>query len=130
MRNLWGRLACTGDTQRCQDHFARGYNSRISAQKSRGSLRGFFGNLRFEWKSRLFSGFLAFDHFAHHVAGEAANDDVLAQLSDLALDELIDSLVGVLDERLVEQADAAAAKAALSSAGIFDFAGAAALPTT
>ena len=44
------------------------------------------------------------DVLAHRVAGEAADDEVFAELGDLALDQIADGDVGILDEGLLEQA--------------------------
>ena len=47
------------------------------------------------------------ERFPDRVAGKAPNDDVLADLGDLRRDQLLDRLVGILDEALFEQTDGA-----------------------
>jgi len=52
-------------------------------------------------------GRLTGERLAHLEAGEAADDDVFAQLGNLGIEQVVDRLGVVLDERLFEQADRA-----------------------
>jgi hypothetical protein len=56
-------------------------------------------------------------------AGEAADDDVFAQLSDLRVEQIIDRLGVVLDESLLEQADRAVILVDLARDDLLDHGG-------
>src|SRR4051794_32268912 len=49
----------------------------------------------------------AADGFADLISGEATDNDVLAQFGNLGFDEVVDRLVGILDEPLFQQANRA-----------------------